>query len=83
VEASLTFSVQYLAVRIEQCEPAIVAEAAARCELRRLDVDTVERLDREDAQPRDVRFYDATTSASPRAMLPPCTTSAYTPTWEA
>jgi hypothetical protein len=76
VHAHVALSVDDLARGVNQRESPIVLEAAARGEFRRGDGNAVERFDRENAQLRDARFYEPTTSGSPNATLPPCTTSA-------
>jgi hypothetical protein len=74
VDLRLALAVDDRAVGIDEREAAIVREAAAGREPGGGNVGAVERFERVDAQPRDVRCYDARTSASPSATEPPCTT---------
>jgi hypothetical protein len=70
VHARLAFAVDVGPVVLEERERPIPAQRAAFDEGGVLDVGTVERLEREDAQPRDDRRYDSATSASPTATAP-------------
>jgi hypothetical protein len=76
MQARLDLAVDVAALRIDQRERPVALQAAARRQRGGVDLDAVERLEREDAQPGDARRQDARTSGSPTATSPPRTTSA-------